>query len=87
MKFLGAIDFRDCQDDMAVLRKFWHVLWPHFSGTIATNEVLLEEQKKTLVTYANLVEDFKLLEIAHEKLKEETSPRKEFQSKSQEGVR
>ena len=69
IKVLSAIDFRDCENDLAALRKFWYTIFPHFAEALSMNEALLEEQKITLRKYADVTDRVKMLEVENEAIK------------------
>ncbi len=71
MKILGFTDFAQCKNDLDAVRLFWDGVWPTLKKIITDNEILLEEQKRTLRTYGQLMDDFKILEKKHEKLEED----------------
>lgn len=80
LKILGAIDFTDCKTDLDAIRKFWNSVWPTLERVISDNEILLDEQKRTLIKYAEVMDDLKNLELKIKSLEEHFGDTDEWKS-------
>lgn len=69
-KLMVSTDFTKCQNALQSVHKMFLSCWPVMHRLMVDNEVLLADNAKVLKTYADLDENYKLLVIEHDKLKE-----------------